>query len=165
MTLSLGSIFSFWKSADATRGQQFTWIFIQKRVLGLFFFDSVKQFIFHHLSHDSVQNLGGDFARVFGGLAQFVLNFFVTGTFSVDCVTASWHVVVPWFQFFSKIANLAWKMIKLYKNFVTKAKKRSKALTCCIFCVGDQRGGTKSVDPIVVPQTEKDKNTFSTGFW
>ena len=55
-------------------------------------------------------------------------------------------------------------MIKLYKNFVTKAKERSRALTCCIFCVGDQRGGTKSVDPIVVPQTEKDKNTFLTGF-
>ena len=51
-------------------------------------------------------------------------------------------------------------MIKLYKNFVKKAKQRSRALTCCIFCVGDQRGGTKSVDPIVVPQTEKDKKYF-----
>ena len=121
MTLSLGSIFSFWKSADATRGQQFTWIFIQKRVLGLFFFDSVKQFIFHHLSHDSVQNLGGNFARVFGGLAQFVFNFFVTRTFAVNCVTASWHVVVPWLQFFGKITNLSWKIVQIDKNFVTKA--------------------------------------------
>ena len=155
MTLSLGSIFSFWKSADATRGQQFTWIFIQKRVLGLFFFDSVKQFIFHHLSHDSVQNLGGNFARVFGGLAQFVFNFFVTRTFAVNCVTASWHVVVPWLQFFGKITNLSWKIVQINKNFVQKLNNVQE-LTCCIFRVGNQRGGTKSVDPIVVPQTEKD---------